>query len=126
MSPVVLVVDDNELVRLTVSRGLTRAGFRVVEAATGKDALCRVGEADVVLQDVNLPDMTGPQLLRAMRHKTPVGIVAFSGLDPHEIGRGYDAKVQKPARIRDIIDVLSEQLSVVHRLCLLEVSHVSA
>lgn len=63
----VLVVEDDELVRDVVERVLTSRGFRVLTAADGAEAeaLAR-GEPliDLVLTDVNLPDLTGDEVAR--------------------------------------------------------------
>ena len=58
---VVLVVDDNETGRYAKARILKRAGYEVVEAATGADALRLAAERHprVVVLDINLPDITG-------------------------------------------------------------------
>ena len=55
----VLVVDDNEVGRYTKRRQLEAAGFAVLEAATGQDALttARQGGVDLVLLDIRLPDI---------------------------------------------------------------------
>ncbi len=64
----VLHVDDNELQRYTVARLLRRAGFRVLEAATGAEALRIVREfPDLVLLDVHLPDMDGFEVCRRIK-----------------------------------------------------------
>jgi signal transduction histidine kinase len=57
----VLVVDDNDANRFAKTAWLRRAGFRVSEAATGRDALeaLNIQPIDVVLLDINLPDMSG-------------------------------------------------------------------
>ena len=56
----ILLVDDHEAGRYAVARTLTAAGFDVVEAATGTDAIRLAGHGpDLVLLDVNLPDMSG-------------------------------------------------------------------
>ena len=70
MSARVMVVDDSVMVRQQVSRALTGAGFAVVEAHDGVDALAKLaagpGVALVVL-DVNMPNMGGIELLQSMR-----------------------------------------------------------
>jgi two-component system, sensor histidine kinase len=59
--PLVLVVDDNDASRFIKSQVVRRAGYEVVEAATGKGALeaARRQPVDIVLLDVHLPDMSG-------------------------------------------------------------------
>src|SRR6478672_5512652 len=59
--PLVLVVDDNEAGRFAKAEMVRRAGFSVVEAATGKRALdvAHSQPIDIVLLDINLPDMSG-------------------------------------------------------------------
>src|SRR5690349_5833561 len=67
-SPVILVVDDNEATLYSTSRVLRSAGFEVVEAANGTDALARALEGpDLVILDVNLPDIDGLEVCRRLR-----------------------------------------------------------
>ncbi|HCC56223.1 MAG TPA: hypothetical protein DEQ47_02995 [Solibacterales bacterium] len=67
--PVILNVDDDEAGRYVVSRQLKKAGYDIVEAATGADAL-RLAEEhkpDLILLDVRLPDMDGFEVCRRIR-----------------------------------------------------------
>lgn len=65
---VILNVDDNDFSRRAVSRILEKDGFRVLEAATGEDALRLVQEnPDLVLLDVNLPDVSGYEVCRRIK-----------------------------------------------------------
>jgi len=67
----VLVVDDSKAMRLIVMRTLRQAGFscEITEAADGKQALdaIRAARPDLVLSDWNMPEMTGIELLEALR-----------------------------------------------------------
>lgn len=67
-SPRVLVVDDTEGNRYAASRTLQRAGLDVIEATTGIEGLrlARTG-VDLVVLDVNLPDMSGYDVLRRLK-----------------------------------------------------------
>ncbi|MCA9599529.1 MAG: response regulator [Myxococcales bacterium] len=80
MSNVALVVDDSRSIRMLVSKVLKQAGFEVMEAENGKDALAKLTEkssVQLVITDLNMPVMDGLELIRAIRqdaqHKfTPV------------------------------------------------------
>lgn len=65
----ILAVDDSASMRQMVAFTLKGAGYGVIEAVDGKDALdkARSGSADVVLTDVNMPNMDGIELIRQLR-----------------------------------------------------------
>ncbi len=66
--PLILVVDDEEGNRYAIARWLTAAGFRVVQAATGVDALARAADGvDLVVLDVVLPDIHGFEVARRLK-----------------------------------------------------------
>jgi diguanylate cyclase (GGDEF)-like protein len=66
---VVLLVEDSAAIRALVRRMLVAGGHTVVEAARGADALalCRERQPDVVLLDVEMPEMSGWDVLAAMK-----------------------------------------------------------
>jgi CheY-like chemotaxis protein len=63
----ILLVDDDEAKRYLLSTWLRRAGHTVIEASTGRDGLALVGSAELVLLDVNLPDMTGYEVCKLIK-----------------------------------------------------------
>jgi PAS domain S-box-containing protein len=64
----ILCADDTEAQRYAVSRILRRAGFRVIEASTGRQALELTATGpDLIVLDVNLPDMTGIEVCRCIK-----------------------------------------------------------
>ena len=67
--PLVLNVNDNEASRYLVTRMLARAGFTVIEAATGSAALEQVREKmpRLVVLDIQLPDMTGLEVCQHIK-----------------------------------------------------------
>ncbi len=69
MAKVIMTVDDSASVRQMVGFTLRQAGYEVMEAADGKDALAKLrGRAvDMVLTDLNMPNMNGIELTRALR-----------------------------------------------------------
>ena len=67
--PSILAVDDSVSMRQLVSFTLSEAGFDVVEAVDGEDALTKAKstQTDLVLTDVNMPKMNGIELIRNLR-----------------------------------------------------------
>src|SRR5215469_17543339 len=64
----ILCVDDTEAQRYAVSRILRNAGFDVLEATTGEQALEMMGSRpDLVVLDVNLPDISGLDVCRIIK-----------------------------------------------------------
>jgi len=74
----ILCADDTEAQRYAVSRVLRRAGFRVIEARTGREALeLSSSGPDLIVLDVNLPDINGIEVCRRIKSnestsRTPV------------------------------------------------------
>ena len=80
----VLLVEDEEAVRLLASRVLTAQGYVVLEARNGQEALALLdrleGPIDLLLTDVVMPEMSGPELVdHVSRSRPEVGIVYMSG-----------------------------------------------
>jgi len=70
MSKTALVVDDSPTMRQMVAFTLTNAGFKVVEAEDGKDAVNKVAagpKMDIVVTDLNMPEMDGITLIKELR-----------------------------------------------------------
>jgi len=69
MSKVIMTVDDSASIRQMVSFTLRDAGYEVVEAVDGKDALSKVDNQplNMVLTDLNMPNLDGIGLIRALR-----------------------------------------------------------
>ena len=67
-SPTILVIDNDRETRDSCGTILRQAGFAVQEAATGQEAL-RLAEAnpDVIVMDVNLPDINGSEVCRRIK-----------------------------------------------------------
>jgi two-component system cell cycle response regulator DivK len=65
----VLLVEDNKLVRIATERVLIRAGYNVVTAEDGEKALDMAGRLalDVILLDMMLPKLSGPEVLQALK-----------------------------------------------------------
>ena len=68
-----LVADDDEAVRLSLERALTREGYGVVLATDGQAALDRLrqGGIDLLLSDLKMPGLTGLELLKLAKEVAP-------------------------------------------------------
>jgi PAS domain S-box-containing protein len=91
LSALILNVDDTASSRYTKTRILRQSGYRVVEAATGAEALRAVREEapSLVLCDVNLPDMSGIDVCRAIKadpltRSLPVVQISATFVTPHD------------------------------------------
>ena len=71
--PSILAVDDSVSMRQLVTFTLKEAGFEVIEAVDGVDAMTKAQakRADLVLTDVNMPNMDGISLIRNLRQLPP-------------------------------------------------------
>ena len=90
----VLVVDDCEALRFLKVQYLLQAGFQISEAGTGKAALqaLEVEHPNPVLLDVNLPDMHGSEVCRAIKERWALPVIWTSSVDvPVELHSMADA-----------------------------------
>ena len=100
----ILIVDDEPPIRRLLRTSLVSQGFQIVEAATGREALDEVGQAqpDLIVLDLGLPDMQGQEVIRLLRGQgSSVPIVVLSSRTD-ETGKvealdlGADDYVTKP------------------------------
>ncbi len=82
--PTVLVVDDSATMRKIVIKGVQDAGFtgcEFVEAVDGAEALeaLRKHDVDLILSDINMPNMNGIQLVRSVRQPKPRELTGDEG-----------------------------------------------
>lgn len=68
MSKTIMTVDDSASVRQMVAFTLRNAGYEVIEAVDGKDALTKLkGNVHMIITDLNMPQMNGIELIRNVR-----------------------------------------------------------
>jgi CheY-like chemotaxis protein len=80
----ILIADDDLAVRASLCALLEGAGYDTLVASTGKEAIAQLDRhPDVVLTDVNMPDATGLEVIKAVRSTgRDVPIIAMSGWQP--------------------------------------------
>ena len=113
-SETVLLVEDDAAVRALVARMLAREGFRVIEAIDAVEALNMVDddqpELDLLVTDVIMPRMTGPELALALQPSYPeLPMVFMSGyaddvLEQHDVQSAAVTFLPKPFSARELRD----------------------
>lgn len=104
MKTKILLVDDSKFLRLATERALARAGYDVLTASDGEQALqlARSQKPQIMLLDMLLPKITGPDVLKALK-KDPetagIVVVAFTGMSNKNAERlqqdGAEAYLEK-------------------------------
>jgi CheY-like chemotaxis protein len=113
----ILIVDDDASVREMLRRVLTGEGYPVAAAADGAEAI-RIAAAeriDLVLLDLNLPDMSGWDTLGRLISVYPalavIVITARSGRFPAARGAGFGALLEKPLDFPTLLRTVAELLA---------------
>ncbi len=115
----VLLVEDEDMVRIVAERALTRAGYEITACANGEEGLAAIeegGEFDVVVSDVVMPGMDGPAMVRAIRALKPgMPVLFMSGYAEEQLRRDIDIAdmhfIAKPFSVAAIGDKVGAVLS---------------
>jgi len=106
----ILIVDDEEQIRLFLRITLRAAGYETLAAATAREAieLCSAKKADLVLLDLGLPDAPGLDVIRAVRvwDSIPIIVVSVRSDDTDKVAAldaGANDYVQKPFSTAELL-----------------------
>jgi len=116
----ILVVDDNEDTRGLLRAMLARGAHRIVEAEDGEEALALIGRAppDLIVLDVNLPGIDGPEVCRRVKtgaatRAVPV-VMLTAAIEEEDrrrcLAAGADAYLTKPFSPLALLDLLEAHL----------------
>ena len=85
----ILVVDDEESVRDLLQRVLKEAGYNVVTAANGQEALDKMSELSigVVLLDIKMPGLDGFQVLDHIRQRSDIPVIMLTAIGEVTVNR---------------------------------------
>jgi two-component system chemotaxis response regulator CheY len=118
MAKTILIVDDSSSLRMAVKIALSGAGYDVVEAVDGKDALTKLDgrKYHLVISDVNMPNLDGYGFVQAMKQLpaykyTPVVMLTTEeSTEKKERGRAAGAKawIVKPFLPPQLLTVVSK------------------
>jgi CheY-like chemotaxis protein len=115
----ILLVDDDEAKRYLMGTWLRRGGHTVVEAGTGKEALEKASSAELILLDVNLPDMLGYDVCRQIKADPataaiPVVQVSATAVQTSDralgLTQGADAYLTDPNEPEELLAVVMAAL----------------
>jgi DNA-binding response OmpR family regulator len=114
LRPIILVAEDESLIRLVISDFLNDAGFEVIQASTG-DAALKVIETrrvDLVFSDINMPgDMKGDSLAEWLStHHPTVPVIMTSGREIPDIRAADRRFIRKPYALSDVEHQIRELL----------------
>ena len=113
--PAILLVEDEAPLRRMLSIALRRAGFEVIEATGGKDALelfaANSGRVRLLITDVKMPDVRGPQLAAKIKEQAPrLPVLFITGYADRDGIPADDLLMHKPfttaafvSAVRDIL-----------------------
>lgn len=117
--PLILVVDDDQPIRILMQSLLREFGFEPILAANGSEAIAVANERhpDLILLDKNMPGTSGEDVIRALRDgegaDVPILILTGDSVDPDEIARlGANGGVQKPFDIGALIEQIRSTLGI--------------
>jgi two-component system KDP operon response regulator KdpE len=106
----VLIVDDEQSIRLFLKLTLTSQGYDTIEAASGLEALnqARTEKPNIIILDVGLPDMDGIDVTRQLREWTQIPIIILSvrGSEKDKIAAldlGADDYLTKPFVVGELL-----------------------
>jgi two-component system, chemotaxis family, chemotaxis protein CheY len=112
-----LVVDDSRAMRVILRRALAQAGFEVIEAGDGRQALDELeatGALDLALVDWNMPVMTGYDLVREIRAKARLDRMAImmvtTETETSQVQRALEAGANEYLMKPFTVEALNEKL----------------
>jgi two-component system KDP operon response regulator KdpE len=108
--PLVLVVEDDDVMRCFLGKNLQKHGYRVIDAATGNEAssMARSHNPEMVLLDLGLPDMDGSEFLKSFRSWSQVPVIILSARyqesqKVHILDLGADDYLTKPFGFMELL-----------------------
>jgi len=107
----ILVVDDEEFLRTLLIDELTNAGYKVLGAETGEEALTAIKKEkiDVILLDIKMPDISGIEILKFVTKNSPttrvIMLTGYANLKYAMESKEYGAAdfIAKPFNLTDVI-----------------------
>lgn len=115
----ILVVDDCQTIRLTVKRILTEAGYQVIVACNGEEALGLIDQSpELIVLDINMPLLDGFGFCERLNSENPkfqhvpvVFLTSEESFALEMLGKEMGAYLKKPVDHDELLEVVQAQLS---------------
>ena len=116
----ILIVDDDDTIRITMKAILEDEGYTVDLAASGKEGVQKANETsyNIALLDIRLPDMEGVELLKLMKPAVPrtrkIMVTGYPSTQNaiEALNKNADAYLIKPVDIEKLLKTIEEQLKL--------------
>ena len=121
----ILLVEDSKFLRVATERILTKAGYQVICAGDGDEALALAGSRlpNLIVLDMLLPKLSGPEVLRSLKRNdltAHIPVVVLSSLSqnngPKLVQEGADAFIEKGSLLADPGRLLAAVMAALPRI----------
>ena len=121
----ILLVEDSKFLRVATERILTKAGYQVICAGDGDEAIVLAGSRlpDLIVLDMLLPKLSGPEVLRSLKHNdltAHIPVVVLSSLSqnngPKLAQEGADAFIEKGSLLENPRRLLEAIMTALHKI----------
>ena len=113
----ILVVDDEENMRKLLGRILGEAGYSVLTAANGREALDKLAQSSInlVLLDIRMPELDGFATLKLIREQSEIPVIMLTGVGDvttvsNALSLGADDYVKKPFNAKELLARIEAKL----------------
>lgn len=118
----ILIIDDEDILRRSISRMLKSEGHTITEAATGQEGftLARTNPPDLLITDIFMPDKDGLEIIQELHQENPnLKILAMTGggttgefnFLPQAKALGAHATLNKPFQFEDLLKTIETALN---------------
>ncbi|MBT1072694.1 response regulator [Pelotalea chapellei] len=112
----ILIVDDEENARNGLAKLLSREGYEISTAANGHEALnyLRSREVELIITDINMPEMNGITFLRELNRTHPASnvimVTAYGEVESYieAMNLGAFEYVNKPVKVEELIKIIAK------------------
>jgi len=120
----ILVIEDEEMVRVILEQLLTQSGHNVFKASSGEEGLkmFHKGGIDIVFTDLGMPGMSGWEVAKSVKTKdSTIPVVLITGwgvqVGDEEVKRsGVDLVISKPFKFDQVLNIVAEALEIKRKL----------